>query len=179
MINNGFSTRKNVTVGILAFEQFRLLHPNAELHLYGQSFGKGEEAYTWCKARLNMTSIIFHGAIPFNQLMSKLAEMDVFLHTSREESFGMVIVEAMAMGIPVVAGINSGGPEWILKDGGGLLVNINSVDDVKEALVNLMSPPVYSRCSEVARKVALNRFSKKIVVHQYLDAYDLLLKSEL
>ncbi|NGY37400.1 glycosyltransferase family 4 protein [Flavobacterium sp. XN-5] len=178
MINNGFTNRKNVPVGILAFEQFRILYPNAVLHLYGQSFGKGEEADTWCKGRLNTENIIFHGAIPFNQLMKDLAEMDVFLHTSREESFGMVLVEAMAMGIPVIAGMNSGGPEWILKDGGGLLVDINSVEDVKEALVKLMSPQVYSNCSKVARMVAVNRFSEKIVVNQYLEAYKLLLKSE-
>jgi glycosyltransferase involved in cell wall biosynthesis len=168
-----------VSVGIQAFARFRELYPNSELHLYGASFAEGEEAHNWCKSRLSIENINFYGTCPFDQLMTKLSEADIFLHTSRVESFGMVIVEAMAMGIPVIAGKNSGGPEWILKDGGGLLVNINSVDDVKEALVNLMSPPVYSRCSEVARKVALNRFSKKIVVHQYLDAYDLLLKSEL
>lgn len=176
MINNGFTSLKNVTVGILAFEQFRILYPNTVLHLFGQSFGKGEEADTWCKARLNTENIIFHGAIPFNQLMSKLTEIDVFLHTSREESFGMALVEAMAMGIPVIAGMNSGGPEWILKDGGGLLVDINSVDDVKEGLVKLMSPQVYSNHSKVARTVAVNRFSKKMVVNQYLDAYKLLIK---
>lgn len=176
MINNGFTTLKNVTVGILAFEQFRLLYPNAQLHLFGKSFGKGEEAYNWCQTRLNKENIIFHGAFPFDQMMNKLSEMDLFLHTSKEESFGMALVESMAMGIPVIAGKNSGGPEWILKDGGGLLVDINSVDEVKEALVNLMSPKVYSNCSKVARAVAINRFSKKMVVNQYLDAYKLLIK---
>lgn len=179
MINNGFTTLKNVSVGILAFEQFRLLHPNAELHLYGQSFAKGEDADNWCKSRLNTENIIFHGALPFGELMGKLTEMDLFLHTSKEESFGMVLVEAMAIGIPVIAGNKSGGPEWILKDGSGLLVDINSVNEVKEALIKLIVPKVYANCSKVAREVAVKRFSKKMVVNQYLEAYDLLLKSEL
>lgn len=176
MINNGFTTLKNVTVGILAFEQFQLLYPNAVLHLYGKSFAPGEEAYTWCKSKVIMDNIIFHGSVPFDQLMHKLATMDLFLHTSRQESFGMVLVEAMAMGIPVIAGNKSGGPEWILEDGGGMLVDINSVEDVKQALINLMSPQVYSNCSKIARTVAVNRFSEKMVVDQYLEAYGLLIK---
>lgn len=171
MINNGFTTLKNVSVGIRAFAKFRELYPNSELHLYGVSFAEGEVAYNWCKSRLSIENIYFNGTFPFDQLMTKLSEADIFLHTSREESFGMVIVEAMAMGIPVIAGNKSGGPEWILKDGGGLLVDINSVNEIKEALLKLLTPKCYADLSKVAREVAIKRFSKKIVVNQYLYFY--------
>ena len=101
--------------------------------------------------------------------------MDVFLHTSIEESFGMVLVEAMAMGIPVIAGKSSGGPQWILNEGGGLLVDITNIDDVKNALQSLLETDRYNKLSLKARDVAVSRFGKDKVVGQYIDAYKALL----
>jgi L-malate glycosyltransferase len=176
MINNGFTTLKNVSIGILAFENFQLEFTNSELHLYGNSFSKNEEAYSWClNSKIDIKNIHFHGNCHFNELMLNLSKADIFLHTSKEESFGMVLVEAMAMGIPVIAGINSGGPEYILKDGGGLLVDINSVSIVKEALIKLIDQETYSEQSILAREIAIKRFSKKHVINQYLEAYKALI----
>jgi glycosyltransferase involved in cell wall biosynthesis len=172
MVNNGFTKLKNVTTGILAFNQFRLEYPNSKLHLYGSGFGKSEDAYKWCiSSNIPTTNVYFKGECQFRNLMEKLSEADIFLHTSLEESFGMALVEAMAMGIPVIAGINSGGPGYILKDGGGLLVNINSVKDIKVALDKLIIPSNYIKQSKLAREVALKRFSKNKVVNQYLEFY--------
>ena len=172
MINNGFTKLKNVSIGILAFKQFCLEYSNSELHLFGSGFENNGVAFNWClKSNIDINNIKFHGEIHFNQLMKELSMLDIFLHTSKEESFGMVLVEAMAMGIPVIAGINSGGPEYILKYGGGLLVDINSIYNVKEALLQLMNPKVYEEQSNLAREIAVKRFSKKFVLDQYLEAY--------
>jgi len=172
MINNGFTTLKNVSKGILAFEQFHSQNQNSELHLYGDSFGLDQEAYNWClKTKIRIHNIYFHGSLPFDQLMKELSMSDIFLHTSLEESFGMVLVEAMAMGIPVIAGINSGGPGYILKNGGGLLIDVKSVIDIKKALIKLINPNLYIEVSKVARQVAVKRFGKKNVVNQYLEMY--------
>ncbi len=172
MVNNGFTTLKNVSVGILAFLQFNKEFPNSELHLYGKSFGIGEDAFTWCnKLGLRINCIHFHGELDFEPLMHRLSTADIFLHTSKEESFGMVIVEAMAMGIPVIAGINSGGPVYILKEGGGLLIDVNSIEEVKCALLKLIDPYVYHCNSIKAFEISSTRFSKNNVVDQYLTLY--------
>ena len=173
MINNGFTKLKNVSIGIKAFEKFRKQNPDAELHLFGKSFAVGEEAFLWCKSESSVENIYFHGQLDFGDLMKELSVMDLFLHTSKEESFGMALVEAMAMGIPVIAGKNSGGPEWILKDGGGILVDIRSVDEVEKALLRIVEPRMYSNCSKTAREIAISRFSKEIVVKQYLKLYQM------
>jgi glycosyltransferase involved in cell wall biosynthesis len=75
------------------------------------------------------------------------------------------------MGIPVIAGINSGGPSYILRDGGGLLVDISSVNAVKDALVKLTIPDIYNSFSKKARESALKSFSKNNIVNQYLQFY--------
>ena len=86
---------------------------------------------------------------------------NIFLHTSIHESFCMVLVEWMALSLPVIAGKDSGGPEWILKNGGGLLVNVTKVDDIKQALRRLFDSEYHQQLSLKAREVALSRFTKK------------------
>lgn len=178
MINNGFSTRKNVEKGIMAYQLLKQNFPTVELHLYGSGHGNQEAAYNWCVNNNTPTNnIFFHGEIPFKRLMTELATMDLFLHTALEESFGMVLVEAMAMGVPVVAGDKSGGPQWILEDGGGVLVDINNPVKIAEGIKLILSEN-YLEYSKSARAIALKRFSEDVVVKMYLEEYDKIIKNE-
>lgn len=174
MVNNGFTKLKNVPIGILAFKSFKEHYPNAELHLFGKSFGIGEEANLWAINKSCSENVFFHGQLNFDRLIREMSAMDVFLHTSKQESFGMALVEAMAMGMPVIAGNNSGGPEWILKNGGGMLVDITNAIAVKNALVEIIEPAMYTKTSLLAREIAVNRFSKDKVVKGYIEIYELI-----
>lgn len=66
--------------------------------------------------------------------------MDVFvLPSTSYESFGLVIAEAMAMGVPVVATC-SGGVLDIVKDGyNGLLVSMKDVEELKDSILRLLT----------------------------------------
>lgn len=173
MVNNNFTKLKNVGVGLLAFQRLRRKYLKATLHLYGQDFGEGEAAQRWAVDNQCEQSVVFHGPLPFDALMEAMSSHDVFLHTSLQESFGMVLVEAMAMGIPVVAGADSGGVPWVLSDGAGVLTDITSPETVYNALDSLLSSPIqYSTMSRLARQQALIRFSANNVVNQYMQAYD-------
>ncbi|MEZ7505864.1 glycosyltransferase family 4 protein [Flavobacterium sp. Arc2] len=174
MVNNGFTNLKNVSIGIFAFKSFRDRFPSAELHLFGKSFGIGEEANLWAINKSCSENVFFHGQLNFDRLIREMSAMDVFLHTSKQESFGMALVEAMAMGMPVIAGNNSGGPEWILKNGGGMLVDITNAIAVKNALVDIIEPAIYTKTSLLAREIAVNRFSKDKVVKGYIEIYELI-----
>lgn len=180
LINNGFTKLKNVIKGIESFCLYQEYNPDAELHLYGSGHNMHGDAYQWCeKNAIDLKQIIFHGEVPFSVLMKELSTMDIFLHPSLEESFGMVLVEAMAMGIPVVAGGKSGGPEWILKDGGGILVDITDSESILSALIRLSDRDTYWDCSKKARKIAFNRFSEQLVFEMYLEAYAEIVKNKL
>jgi glycosyltransferase involved in cell wall biosynthesis len=171
MINNGFHKRKNVAKGIEAFASFNKVFREAELHLYGMQNGKGEDAEVWCQKNNISGKIHFHGEIPFNDLMKALSKADIFLHTSLEESCPMVLIEAMAMGIPSVAGEKAGGIPWMLENGGGRLVDIEDVGQINKALQELMQPETYKKVSREARQIAIQRFSKDAVLDQYIQAY--------
>jgi glycosyltransferase involved in cell wall biosynthesis len=108
--------------------------------------------------------------------MIALSKTDIFLHTSLEESCPMVLIEAMAMGIPTVAGEKAGGGiPWMMADGGGNLTDITDADKILKSLLDLVKPEVYSKASAEARKIAVDRFSKDVVLNKYLEAYNQIL----
>ena len=96
--------------------------------------------------------------------------MDIFIHASDHEPFGIVIVEAMAMGKPVVASA-SGGPTEIITDGvNGVLVPFGNSSALANAVLRLLNDPQYAQqISNAATKRALD-FSTKIYVENFVDS---------
>ncbi len=71
-----------------------------------------------------------------------MATLDVFAHTAEREPFGIVVTEAMAMGLPVIASI-PGGPEEVITNGvDGLVVHSNSIEEMAQAIRTLYSSKV-------------------------------------
>jgi len=60
--------------------------------------------------------ILFVGKLQLDQLKGYYSRCDVFVMPSRQEGFGIVFVEAMALGKPVIAGNHGGAPE-VVRDG--------------------------------------------------------------
>jgi len=75
-----------------------------------------------------------------------MASLDVFSHTSiAPEPFGLVLIEAMAMGCPVVAA-RAGGPLEIIEDGvSGLLTGVGDAPAHAEAICGLLADPDHRR----------------------------------
>lgn len=65
--------------------------------------------------------VSFLGEIPFQEVAELIGRHDALVHPSFQESFGIVVLEALACGKPVLATIN-GGSEFILKPEYGVLV---------------------------------------------------------
>jgi len=81
-----------------------------------------------------------------------LAEADVFLLPSTLESFGVAALEAMAMGVPVVATDVGGLPEVVAHGETGLLVPVGDVDALARATLDLVGDP--------ARRMAMGRAAR-------------------
>ncbi len=80
------------------------------------------------------TKVEFKGRIPNNDVPQALNEMDVFVNCSKQESFGVNILEAMACGIPVVA-TDCVGPREIIIDGGtGIIVKDRDPQSLADAI---------------------------------------------
>lgn len=114
MVCNGWDDLKNPKASLMAFAKIHRNEPMSELHLFGREFGTGETAQQWCQQQGIAAGMIFHGATPHQQLIEQLDRLDLLLHPSLEESFGVVIAEAMALGLPIVAGSRSGAVPWVV-----------------------------------------------------------------
>jgi teichuronic acid biosynthesis glycosyltransferase TuaC len=79
------------------------------------------------------------GVIPHNQIPLWMNACDVFILPSLSESFGIVQIEAMACGKPIVATLNGGSEEIIINDKLGILVEQMDIDGIEKAIVEALS----------------------------------------
>lgn len=98
-----------------------------------------------------------------------MAESAVLVLPSRRESFGSVLVEALACGTPVVA-TRCGGPEDIVNGNVGRLVPVDNAEALTEAVVDILDHPHRFEPGQL-RAYALDRFGWDRVVAQNLEAY--------
>jgi glycosyltransferase involved in cell wall biosynthesis len=88
-----------------------------------------------------------------------LAAMDVFVHLSDYEPFGMVIVESMAAGTPVVASA-AGGPSEIITHGvNGLLIDPSEPGELADAVARYLRAPALRRSVVSAGRERASEFS--------------------
>jgi len=84
-------------------------------------------------------NVILAGYVPDHELRSHYNLCDVFAMPSKGEGFGIVFLEAMACGKPVVAGNKDGSLDAVLNGQIGALVDPDSVDDICLALVQILA----------------------------------------
>ncbi len=177
MVCNGWQSRKNPQPAMQAFAKFRAGYPTVEFHLYGHDFGAGQAAEVWAKQQGIAAGMVFHGALPHKQLLQALSKADLLLHPALEESFGMSIAEAMAMGLPIVAGESSGAVHWVV-GGGGVLCDVRQQQSIYEAIEHILIPENYERFSLAARARIEAMFTASAVAAAYLATYQTAIEKE-
>lgn len=96
---------------------------------------------------------------------------DLFLLPSEQEAFGLVALEAMACGVPVVATNVGGIPEVLPPSPAGQMAAVGDVDAMAEqGLAVLTDPKIWAEASETA-SAAAERFSADRIVPQYESYY--------
>lgn len=73
-------------------------------------------------------------SLPHNEVLQEMQQHDVLVFPSLCDGFGLVILEAMSRGIPVIASTNCGGPDVITDGEDGYIVPIRSHDAIAEKL---------------------------------------------
>ncbi|MGY2133072.1 glycosyltransferase family 4 protein [Hymenobacter sp. HD11105] len=169
-----WSSRKNVDTALLAFCEVRKrLGSDVEYWLYGADYAPDGIAYRWAEAHGVTEGVHFAGKATHTEMMTILPEFDLMLHPSREESFGMTLVEAMQAGVPVVAGHKSGAVPWVLEHGRyGVLTDINSSNAIADAVCELLTQPKkYEELSAHGIDMVQRRFSISTVTAAYEAQY--------
>jgi len=156
---------KNVRASIAAFRTLRQQMPGAELHLFGPGldnrFARGEPG------------VVPHGSVRHPELMRFLSEeATLLIHPALFETFGVIIAEAKARGIPVVAGAASGGTSYVVAEKGGTVVDVRRPDEIARAALSILAEPGrYAELARDARADAAQRFDNDRVAERYVAIY--------
>ena len=111
-----------------------------------------------------------------SEVYSYLNESDIFCLPSWDEAFGVVYIEAMSVGLPVIA-CKGQGIEDVVTDGlTGLLVKPKETVSVKDAIEKLIrNPKLRHEIGQRAKELILNKFTWSANVKKYIEIYQELL----
>ena len=122
--------------------------------------------------KLKLTNVNFIGLIPNSEVPHLLSTFDIFVALSRQESFGVALLEAGACGIPVVASEAEGFKEVIKNDITGLIVPIENHYAAAEAIIKLVQCPEKRKligeaaCQFVSTEYSSDERKKKMIYQQ-------------
>ncbi len=115
--------------------------------------------------------VIFCGEVEREEIKNYYASADIFVYSSKSETQGMIITEAMYMGLPIVAlnatGINS----LVLNNGNGFLVS-EKEDEFEEAVLKLISDKdLQKKFGETSSKIARMKFTASVCGEKMVEVY--------
>jgi glycosyltransferase involved in cell wall biosynthesis len=99
--------------------------------------------------------------------------LDLLLHAPRLEAFGLVIIEAMATALPVVASRIGGIPDLVRQGTTGLLAKPEDPESLAACLEQLLNNPTFvESMGAEARRVALAEYGLDLYARRYAALYD-------
>lgn len=116
-----------------------------------------------------LEQVEFKGALNRDEVYKVMSNCNIFVLPSRFETFGVVLIEALANGKPVISTRN-GGANDIVTDENGVLVDIDDIEGLGKAMVDLKLN--YNKYNEEEiRNSCINKYSKKIITRQLEKVY--------
>jgi phosphatidylinositol alpha-mannosyltransferase len=162
--------RKGFRVALAAFERLAVTRPDLQLIVIGDGVDRHaiDSLRPEVRARVQM-----RGVVSRTELIDTLRSATVFLATAvNGESFGIVLLEALAAGVPVVASDVDGYRELLAGDGGGIIVPPNDPAAVATTVAGILdTADSYGRLQAAARERA-SRYSWIRVTDEVTGLYD-------
>ncbi|QLL44315.1 glycosyltransferase [Sulfitobacter pontiacus] len=168
------NSEKRVDLIVRAFAQQFSQNPEVTLTIGGD--GPTRSTLMSLATELGVADrVYFLGGLSRSEVRSAMANSDAFVLSSKYETFGVVLIEALAMGLPIIA-TECGGPEDIVTPNAGILVPTDNVDAMASAMEQI--------CDNRNRWSAKNlradcaaRFGPDAISRRWIAHYDHLLES--
>ncbi|HEX8229066.1 MAG TPA: glycosyltransferase [Chloroflexia bacterium] len=132
--------------------------------------GRNRREYETLARRLRVADLCrFHGTLRHEEVVELMPQYDVLVVSSLAETFGVVVVEALASGAPVVA-TRCGGPEGILTADLGVLVQKANSEALADGIVDVLNRPDDFPPQHL-RRVAEERFGQASISSRLVGLY--------
>lgn len=144
-------------------------HPEWVLDIYGPG---NSEAYQKQVEYEGLETVVkCHKAD--SDIYGRYAESSIFILSSRYEGFGLVIVEAMATGLPVVSFRCPCGPEDIISDGvNGILVENGNTIKLAESICSLIEDEQVRKTMGLRGVENAKRFREDSIMQKWIELFD-------
>ena len=167
---------KNQSALIKAFARLLPAYPEARLVLIGD--GPARKALGDLTRALGVEAeVIFRGQLTRDQVLRDLETSSVFVLSSLVETFGVVVIEALATGLPVIA-TPCGGPEGVIDPGiNGLYARGTGSADIYQAMLCFMQTRSTFDPEAIAN-AAKRRYSPDVVASSTVALYKSVLANQ-
>ena len=155
-------------------------HPDWTLHIYGSHDGSVGD-YERLKDQIqqyHITNVILHQST--NDVYSCYAKSDFYVMSSRYESFGLVLIEAMSCGLPVVSFDCKFGPQSIIKNGQtGVLVSPNDIKEMAMSICSMIENNESRQLMAVSARQESKNYTSEIIMPIWHEFYRSVLTNSL
>ena len=165
-----FNEQKGLEYLVDTWAKVYCQHPDWTLHLYGDGEQKDMLEHQISESKLEDVVIVHQ---PTPQIMDRYLESSIFVLTSRFEGLPMVIIEAMACGLPVVSFNCPCGPADIIKnEEDGFLVEYLNTDDEAERICQLIENPQLRKTMGTNARKNIRRYERDNVMKQWTELFE-------
>lgn len=147
--------QKGFDILIQAFAQAKFSH-NIYLDIIGGGIERTKLEEQICSLKLEH-QVKLLGVLSRKEIQHKFTNSHVFVLCSRGETFGVVYIEAMTSGLPVIA-TNCGGPTDFINEANGLLIPPNDIQQTTLALIDIQKKYTFYNQQTISQE-CMARFS--------------------
>jgi glycosyltransferase involved in cell wall biosynthesis len=167
------SRRKNIANLVKSWKKVVTTYPDVQLNLVGPGLHFGSDLQLWAAGECLDTSINWCGVLSREELTDMYLNSCLMVHPSREESFGLVFLEAMSLGLRIIANSRMKYSEYVLGDIEDAFVDCEKIEDVSEKIINELSRLRTGMKSNHNFQAQLDKFEPIELVQRYLSIYEL------
>jgi glycosyltransferase involved in cell wall biosynthesis len=159
---------KNIPMAIAAYDKYKLLAGSSarDLHICGS--GELEDHLRSNVAKRGLSGVRFHGFLPATGVARILATSLALILPSTEEQWGLVVNEAVAMGVPILCSDNVGARDSLVRTGvNGFVFEPDNAEGLAYLMHRLATDEVeWRRFAEASCRIAaegdVNRFAEGV-----------------
>jgi len=162
---------KGLDLLIQAFNEFQNMDKNSTLWIVGDGPGKAD-LLKYIKEN-NVENVVLWGSKFGDEKDDLISQMHVFVHPSRNEGLPASVLEASAMGVPVIVSKQTNVAESVARFKAGTALASNTKEDLKEAFLQLNQSKnkAMKTLSENARKMVSEEYSWDNLISKYDTLY--------